>query len=317
MNKTFLGLADVYLKRYGAPGPLRPVGSVSQCNLTHAEQEVRARNYGREGGTLNSVRRLDTVGVALTFQSLSVMNLADMLRGSVSDLQFETVTDEVLEAAHNVAVPLAHQGVSGVVVTNAAGDTTYSASTDYTLDAAAGTITALSTGTITDEQSLRVSYTHNQIVDEEHEAYKGALIRLGKIDATHVVVTSEDGNTTYVDGVAYRRTSGGIVVLADGPIADEQTIKVSYRYGRQQVIEALTQGQGEYCLTFDGVNEAENNQSVVVDLHRIKFGLPQSLAMIGDDFARMEATGELLLDPAQTGLGASKFYRWIYPGAAA
>jgi hypothetical protein len=242
VNKTFLGLADIYLKPFGGSGGHRPIGSVSACQLTHSEEEVRARNYGREGGTLNAVRRLDQVGVSLTLQSLSIPNLAQALRGTPQSIEAGTVTDE--------------------------------------------------------------PYT----------ATLGELIRLPHLSPTSVVVKSGDGVTTYGLNTDYKVVGAGVIPLEGGSIVNGPVL-ISYAYGAQQVVQALTGANSEYGLVFDGINEAENNQVVVVDLYRIKFGLPESLDLIGDEFATLSITGELLLDASQTGAGASKFYRWAYAGA--
>lgn len=317
-NLSFLGLADVYLKPYGVAGAAVHVGSVSACDVTHEEDAKVQQNFGRDGGVLNTVRRLTSVGVNLTFQSLSINNLARALRGGILSVDGDSVVDEDVTADHDVAVALDNFNLvasPAPVVKNSAGTTTYVAGTDYTINSAAGTITALSTGAITDAQALKVSYTHRSAT-ETHTAYAGALIRTAKMDIGNVVVTNEAGTTTYVAGTDYRVTGAGVVILDGGSIADDSTVKVKYTYSAQQVVEALTQGQQEYTLYFDGLNEADNNRNVAVDLHRIKFGLPSSLSLIGDDFITMSVEGEALVDSTQTGVGASKFYRWTYPTAA-
>ena len=244
-NLSFVGLADLYMKIYGAAAPARYVGSVSACNVQHEEENLRQRNFGREGGTLNTVSRLDQVNVGITFQSLSVENLARVLRGGVTDITADAVTEE------------------------------------------------------------------------QATAYLGALVRTEFMNIENVVVTDSTSSTTYVEGTDYRVTGAGIVPLEGGAITDEEEILISYDYTAQQVVEAFTQGQQEYGLYFDGVNEADNNRNVVVDIHRLKLGLPEQLDLIGEGFITMATTGEALLDPNQTATGASKFYRWIYPSAAA
>ncbi|MEQ8511228.1 MAG: hypothetical protein RJP96_02770 [Algiphilus sp.] len=245
-NLSFLGLADVYLKLYDGSGPAVHVGSVSQCDITHSEENLRQRNNGRDGGTLNTVARLDRVGVAITFQSLSIPNLARALRGTISDVAADSVTDE------------------------------------------------------------------------EHTAYKGALIRTEFMDISSVTVTDDEATPNpFTEGTDFRVTGAGIVILEDGTITDETTLLISYDYGAQRVVEALTEGQKEYTLYFDGLNEADGNRNVAVDIHRIKFGLPETLQMISDEYATLATTGEALLDPNQTGQGSSKFYRWAYPTASA
>lgn len=244
-NLSFLGLADIYLKPYNSALPAIAVGSVSACEITHEENEIRQANFGRAGGTLNVVQRPSAVGINLTFQSLSIPNLARALRGGITDVASGSVTDEA------------------------------------------------------------------------HVAFKGALIRTARMNISDVTVTdtAEPTPATFVAGTDYRVTGSGIVILEGGAIDDEDDILISYDYTDQQIVQALTQGGDEYTLYFDGLNEADGNRNVAVDIWRIKFGLPSNLQLIGEDFISMEVSGEALVDGTQTGVGASQFYRWIYPSA--
>ena len=158
-NLSFLGLADIYLKRYGvASAGAYPIGSVSKCDITHEEEEKTQQNFGRDGGTLNAVSRLTKVGINLTLQSLSKSNLALALRGTASSVAAGAVVDEVVVAKKGALVPLANVGATAVVVKNSAGSTTYVNGTDYTVTGA-GIIPA-EAGAITEDQSLKVSYSH-------------------------------------------------------------------------------------------------------------------------------------------------------------
>lgn len=75
------------------------------------------------------------------------------------------------------------------------------------------------------------------------------------------------------------------------------------------VIEALTTGAQEFKMTFEGLNEAISGQQVNVTVHRLKIGATDSLQLIGDDFASLEVTGEVLLDTSITTAGKSQFFK--------
>jgi hypothetical protein len=243
MNKSFIGLADCYLKPYNAAGAARHLGSLSVCQLQHQVTELRQRNYGRDGGTLNRTDRLDRVLVNATFQSVTAENLALATRGGITNVSASTVSAE------------------------------------------------------------------------EHTAHLGALIRTAHMNISSVVVEDDAELVTYEAGVDYKVTGAGIGPLAGGAISENDPIKISYSYSARGVVEALTQPQAEWTLYFDGLNEAENNENTTVDLHRIKFGTVQNVDMIGDDYATLQLVAELLVDPLQVGVGASKFYRWAHPSA--
>lgn len=165
-------------------------------------------------------------------------------------------------------------------------------------------------GTSTDVASGQVATGS----EETHTAYLGGLIRLAFINPTSVVVT-DSVPTTYVEGTDYIVTGAGIIPLASGTITDGSEIKVSYSYSAQKVIEALTEGVTDYTLNFDGINDADNNSPVVVDLWRLRPAIVKTIDLIGDNYATLEVDGQLLLDPTQTATGASKFFRWIYGSA--
>lgn len=159
-NLSFRGLADLYLKAYGAAGGARGIGSVSKCDLTHDEEEKRQPNFGRDGGVLNTTRRLTKVGIALTLQSISKENLALALRGRVNSVEGGSVVDEAVVATLDGLVPLAHLNASDVVVKNEAGTTTYVLGTHYLVTGAGIKPLSGGAGFITEGQELTVSYTY-------------------------------------------------------------------------------------------------------------------------------------------------------------
>lgn len=167
-------------------------------------------------------------------------------------------------------------------------------------------------GTATDVPSGAVAAGSEETVT----AYLGGLTRLAFINPSTVVVTSTDATpVTYVEGTDYTVTGGGIIPLATGTIVDASQVKVSYSYSAQKVIQALTQGAQDYTLHFDGINDADGNSPVIVDLWRLRMAPVKSIDLIADDYAKMELDGQLLFDATQTGVGASQFFRWTYGSA--
>jgi len=166
-----------------------------------------------------------------------------------------------------------------------------------------GSNTAVAAGTITDEAGT---------------AHKGALIRLAKPSPTTVVVTSSDGNTTYTEGTDYDVVGAGIVIATTGAIAtaidalgtpsDGLPLLISYAYGAYNEVEALTQGNTNWALTFDGVNEADSDSPQVVDLHKVNLGAASELSLIGDALGTISVEGKCLKDSSQ-GAGKSAYYR--------
>jgi hypothetical protein len=74
-------------------------------------------------------------------------------------------------------------------------------------------------------------------------------------------------------------------------------------------IEALTTGAQTFQMVFAGINEAATGKTVTVTVHRAKIGAAQGLGFIGDEFAALEITGEVLIDTDITGAGLSQFFK--------
>ncbi len=74
-------------------------------------------------------------------------------------------------------------------------------------------------------------------------------------------------------------------------------------------IEALTTGAQTFEMVFAGINEAATGKTVTVTVHRAKIGAAQGLGFIGDEFAALEITGEVLIDTSIVGAGLSQFFK--------
>lgn len=146
------------------------------------------------------------------------------------------------------------------------------------------------------------------VTNEAHTAYQGGLIRLAHPDPTAVTVTSDPAGTTYVAGTDYEVRPEGIMILEAG-IDDADPILVNYTYAGYDVVQALTSGSNAYEITFGGLNEANSNSPVVLDLFRVQISAAANLSLIGDDFASLEVTGKVLLDATKTGTGVSRYFK--------
>lgn len=159
-NLSFVGLADIYFRAYGTSTAARAVGSVSQCSVAVDANQLRQPNFGRDGGTLNTVERINAVTVTLTLQSLSKANLAAVLRGTASEISSGTVTDEpVTSGAQGELIPLANFNPSSVTVTSSPAGTTYVEGADYVVSGAG--IKTVSGGDIAASTALLVSYSYS------------------------------------------------------------------------------------------------------------------------------------------------------------
>jgi hypothetical protein len=149
--------------------------------------------------------------------------------------------------------------------------------------------------------------------DEPHVAGLGGLLRLGHIAPTAVVVKLGPAAASAAPVPAagnYEVRPEGVFILPDAAsVADGDPLWISYSYGAQAVIEALTTKAVELELSFGGLNEASNGKPCVVDVWRVSQGVAKQLALINDKFGELDVAGSVLQDPAKTGVGISKYYR--------
>jgi hypothetical protein len=147
------------------------------------------------------------------------------------------------------------------------------------------------------------------VTDEVVTAYKGALIKLAHMQPTSVVVTNSAASTTYVANTDYEVRAGGIFILSAGAITDAQSLKVDYTYAAYDKVEALTASSVILNLYFEGLNEANSGKPVIVDAYRVQLSPTKALALLGENFAGLDVDGEVLQDPAKTGVGISKYFK--------
>ncbi|WP_428243008.1 hypothetical protein [Gynuella sp.] len=161
-----------------------------------------------------------------------------------------------------------------------------------------GTVTIIESGSVTDEAVT---------------AWAGALVRLANPAPTSVVVTSDDGNTTYTETTDYEVRNEGLFIVSSGAIATAAAsasvaLKVNYSYGKYHQVEALAGSSTYWGLTFGGMNEADSDKPCIVDLHKVNIGAASELSLIGDELGTIAVEGKLLKDTSK-GSAESAYYR--------
>lgn len=286
-----LNSGQVYLRKAGAAAPLRPIGNVSVLQLAISEDEKTLADYTAPGGgQWAAVSRVSGVEASMTLHDLDPVNLARGIYGGTSDAVAGTVAAEAATAYQGGLVRLANPGSTSVVVTCAA--PAWAASTAKAVGAFL----------------LEGTHVYKATAAGTTASSKPTF----KTDGT----STTDGSVTWADlgvfaAVAetdYEVRKEGLMILGGG-IPDGCPISVAYSYGAYSVIEALTAGGEIYELSFGGLNEANNNSPVVLDVFRLKISAASALDFIGDDFASLEVKGKVLMDATKTGAGVSKYFR--------
>ena len=79
-----------------------------------------------------------------------------------------------------------------------------------------------------------------------------------------------------------------------GPYTEPFT--VDYAYGAAQSTAMFTQPLPERWIRFEGLNTADGNREVVIDLYRVAINPAKELSIITDELLKFELSGQVLAD---------------------
>ena len=208
----------------------------------------------------------------MTVDDFKPENLAQALRGSVSSESATTVTDEIqsLYAGRSVVLDYIPDTAQTITV-KAAPSTVWAESTAYELG--------------------------DRIV-ESNKVF----------EVTTAGTSKASPKPTFTD-THYKVTNSGITALpaADALFAGGLRLKISYTKNPQYLVQALTDAGTEYLLVFDGLNEVDSGNSVIVKIHRTKFSPTSGLDLIGDDFGEIKMEFSALKDASIVAAGLSQY----------
>ncbi|KEQ12966.1 hypothetical protein GZ77_21300 [Endozoicomonas montiporae] len=185
------------------------------------------------------------------------------------------------------------------------------------IDSVTGSMTALDLSADTMAPALRAAVKNEasgQVTDEVITATgnDGELLPFAYApDHTQAItVKNAADDSGLTEGDDYTLTANGLLVVGAGAIT-ASGVKVSYTKAPQEILEAMVSAGEEFCLFFDGMNEAQSGNPVSVTLHKVKFSPLQGLQLIGDEFAEVSMEFEVLRDSTKTGTGISQFMKVI------
>jgi hypothetical protein len=132
------------------------------------------------------------------------------------------------------------------------------------------------------------------VAAEVVKGYLDSTVPLANPPSAITTVTNSAATTTYAAGTDYEKSASGIYI--------------TYTYGAYSRVEGVMQASTVLELLFEGLNEADSNKPVLVNLWRVSVPSADEIALIGDDFGKSDFSSELLKDPNK-GTGVSAFYR--------
>jgi hypothetical protein len=138
--------------------------------------------------------------------------------------------------------------------------------------------------------------TGGTVTAEPHVAHPGAVVALNKMKVS--AVTVKKGATTYVLGTDYQLNTeaGSIMCLSTGAMVEGDAITVDYTYATQYLTDAMTLGLTDLYLRFEGLNTADTNAPVVVEVFKFNTDPLKELSLISDAVQQFQLTGDVLAD---------------------
>ncbi|HBA73402.1 MAG TPA: hypothetical protein DCZ63_14795 [Geobacter sp.] len=150
------------------------------------------------------------------------------------------------------------------------------------------------------------------VVKATYKVFKGSVVKLAHIGISSVsVYDGATGLTAYTVTEDYTVNSNNISIPLTGDIATADSgtgvdVQISYTYAAQEKIEAFTVGEKEYYVYFEGLNTADENKAVVVEIYKVAMDPLKELALINDKQAEIVFEGSCLLD--STRATGSKYF---------
>lgn len=138
-------------------------------------------------------------------------------------------------------------------------------------------------------------------------AYKGkSIVPDGVIAGVESV---EANGQALVAGEDYLVSDGHIYFPETSSIEDGAEVTVTYSTAATKRVEALTTGDIELCIVFDGRNFAYGNSPVKVTMYNVSMSPLSQRQLVGTDFGEMELKGTLQIAKHITGTGLSRYFK--------
>ena len=306
----------------GKPMGFYPVGNVPDLKISLAVTNLEHKESKTGQRSIDKRLQLETkCNLSMTLENFDRRNLASAMRGSYATVEAGSATDEPVEVYSGAISSLPHIKVSGATVTvNSVAMTAYTDDDtpwDYRMNNEAGSIiwndgavlaqdklgvvvTGITVGTTT-----VITATHNLAVGDmvSFSGFTGA--DAADINGKTATVTAVTGTTAFTVDLD---TDGGTITTDAASMAvwDGMEALVSYSYEKQTQVEALTEGSNELYMRFEGLNTAESNEPVVVEVFKFSTDPLKELSMISDGIQQFVLEGSVLADASR--VTGSKFY---------
>jgi hypothetical protein len=303
----------------GKPKALRAVGNVSSLKIgvTTSVLEHKESQTGARGTDLRLTTEIKA-SLSMVMENYIARNLASALRGSYVEMPGTTMTDDAVNGFAGAVSPLDHIKVSNFVLEQGAtaltAYTNDSTPYDYKVNLDAGSF-ELNDGSVLAHAglSLGVAITGITVGATTSFAAAGHTVALGDqilfrgfTGADAADINGKTGTvTTVVAGVSFAvniNTATKTITLGSGKAVNLTAaiaLLATYDYADQFRVDALTEGAPTLYLRFEGLNTAENNDPVVIEVFSFSTDPLKELDLISDGVQQFTLEGSVLADPLQ------------------
>jgi hypothetical protein len=134
----------------------------------------------------------------------------------------------------------------------------------------------------------------------------GSLYLLAKQNVSSVVVKDSSATPKTLPSTQYSLNAkhGSLSITnksTGGPYVEP--FKIEYAYGTAQSTALFTQPLPERWVRFEGLNTADSNREVVIDLYRVAINPAKELSIITDELLKFELSGQVLADTLKPAAG--------------
>jgi len=309
----------------GKPKGFTPVGNCSACAIG-IETSVLEHKESQSGQRATDLRVTTETkaSISMTLENFSAEILALALRGDVTKVLGSSVIGEAVTLYNGKVLKLANGKISALTVKRGATSliayTNDATPYDYKFNAETGSIqmndgsvvalSALTTGgtapsAITVGATTSITVANTAAVGDfvSFTGFTGADAALINGKAHKILTASPTVITIDLNTTGKTITLGTPLSAFDGV-----ALTADYTWATQYQVDALTQGPQERYLRFEGLNTADGNNPVVVEVFKFLVDPAQELPLIGDEnIAQFVLEGSLLSDALQS--SGSKFFK--------
>ena len=313
----------------GKPKGLMPVGNVSDLRIAVATSVLEHKES--QSGQRSIDLRLTTetkCNLTMTMESFNADNLAIALRSSSTSALAGSVSAEAVDGYLGKVNPLSRMKISSLVVERGAtaltayvdDDTPF----DYKVNLDAGSFW-LNDGSVQPIAKLTTGGTAPSAITVSTGAglpTKVTVTNTASIGSYAVFSGFTGADAATLNGKAFRVTTGtttsdvfldvdtfGKTITLGTPLSffDGGDLTADFNFAAQTQVDALTEGATDYYLRFEGLNTADANEPVVVEVFKFSVDPLKELALIGDGVQQFVLEGNVLADSLQT--AGSKYFK--------